>query len=146
MLDVTVGGHYAAGETIADGVREIQEELGIEAAFSDLIPVGLRVSVAVYGDLIDREFADNFLLVRDTDIRDYAYQKDEVAGLVVFRIDDALALFARERETITAQAVGLGASTLDISQDDFITVADQPFYKALVVAKRCLNGEKHLLL
>lgn len=146
MLDVSVGGHYEAGESIAEGIREIQEELGLEVDFDDLVPVGVRITVARFNGLIDREFADNFLLVRDTDIQEYAYQRDEVAGLVAFAIDDALALFAGERETFTARAVGLGADEVELGMNDFITLADQPFYKALVVARRCLNGEKHLIL
>jgi len=145
-LDVSVGGHYAAGESMTDGIRELREELGIDVAFDDLIPVGLRVTVARYDGLIDREFADNFLLMHDADIRDYRYQQDEVAGLVAFAIDDGLALFAGERETITARAVGLGADVLDIRRDDFAPLVDRPFYKALVVAKRCLNGEKYLVI
>lgn len=146
MLDVTVGGHYAAGESMADGVREIQEELGLTVAFEDLIPVGMRVSVAQYGGLIDREFADNFLLVRDTDLQTYEYQQEEVAGLVEFSIEDALALFAAERDTLTARAVGLGAAAVEIRREDFIPAADLPFYRALIVARRFLNGEKHLLV
>lgn len=145
-LDVTVGGHYAAGETMADGVREIEEELGIKVAFDDLIPVGVRVTVAQYNGLIDLQFADNFLLVNDTPIQDYAYQQEEISGLVALNIDEALALCTGERETIHAQAVGLGTSPIEISMKHFIPVVDQPFYKALVVAKRCLNGEKYLIL
>jgi isopentenyldiphosphate isomerase len=146
VLDVSVGGHYAAGESMADGVREVREELGIEVAYVDLIPVGIRITVARYAGLIDREFADNFLLIRDTDIQDYAYQQEEVAGLVVFAIDDALALFTGERETMAARAVGLGTATLDIGPKDFVPLVDRPFYKALVLAKHCLNGEKHLVI
>ena len=129
---------------MAEGVREVHEELGIEVAFDDLIPVGLRVTVARYGGLIDREFADNFLLVRDTDIEDYPYQEEEVAGLVAIPIDDALALFTGEcDQDHSARAVGLGAASLEIGLDDFTPLVDRPFYKALVVAKRCLNGEQH---
>ena len=145
-LDVSVGGHYAAGESIVEGVREAREELGLDVAFDDLIPVGLRITVARYEGLIDREFAENFLLICNRDIRDYRYQKEEVAGLVTFAIVDGLALFAGERESITARAAGLGADALEIGVDDFVTVVDRPFYKALVVAKRCLNGEKYLVL
>jgi isopentenyldiphosphate isomerase len=146
MLDVSVGGHYAAGETIADGVREIREELGLDVAFDELIPVGIRVTVAQYAGLIDREFADNFLLVCDRDLQDYAYQREEVAGLVTFEIDAALTLFAGERESVKARAVGLGSDTIEVTTADFIPLVDRPFYKALVLAKRCLNGEKHLVI
>ncbi len=145
-LDVAVGGHYAAGESIEHGVREIHEELGIAVAFTDLIPVGLRVTVAQYAGLIDREFADNFLLVRDIDIRDYDYQQAEVAGLVAIEIDAGLALFADQREMLTARAVGLGADRIDIRRDDFVPLLDQPFYKAMVLAKRYLAGEPHLVM
>ncbi|MGH3995703.1 MAG: NUDIX hydrolase, partial [Pseudonocardiaceae bacterium] len=40
--DITVGGHYQAGETIPDGVREVHEELGIPVSYRDLHPIGLR--------------------------------------------------------------------------------------------------------
>ncbi|MGH3927347.1 MAG: NUDIX hydrolase [Pseudonocardiaceae bacterium] len=42
--DITVGGHYQAGETIPDGVREVHEELGLPVAYRDLHPIGLTTS------------------------------------------------------------------------------------------------------
>src|SRR5580693_5133202 len=40
--DITVGGHYHAGEAIPEGVREAREELGLPVAYSDLHRIGLR--------------------------------------------------------------------------------------------------------
>ena len=40
--DITVGGHYEAGEGIPDGIREVHEELGLAVAYADLHPIGLR--------------------------------------------------------------------------------------------------------
>lgn len=145
-LDITAAGHYESGETMMDGIREIREELGIEVDFADLIPVGIRLSVAQQNGLLDYEFNDVFLLIYDRPLETYALQADEVTGLVRFAIDDGLALFAGERETITVQAVGLGADEIEIRLDDFILQQDSYNYRALVLAKRCLNGEKYLVI
>src|SRR5215510_7041074 len=41
LLDISAAGHYSAGETMQDGLRELHEELGLtEAKFEDLIPLG----------------------------------------------------------------------------------------------------------
>lgn len=146
MVDVAVGGHYAAGETIADGIREIREELGLEVRFESLIPVGVRVSVARYDTLVDQEFNDVFLLIDDRPLKAYEYQREEISGLVCFRIDDALMLFAGERETISADAVGFDQAEVQLKVDDFILHQDAYVYRALILAKRCLNGEKHLVI
>jgi isopentenyldiphosphate isomerase len=44
-LDISAAGHYQAGETIRDGIREVQEELGIQVSFDDLIPLGVRIGM-----------------------------------------------------------------------------------------------------
>ena len=45
-LAVTVGGHYQAGESVEDGLREVREELGVYLPFAALIPCGRRNLVA----------------------------------------------------------------------------------------------------
>ncbi len=146
LLDITAAGHLEAGETLADGVREVKEELGIEVNFDDLIPVGRRLGVVRYNGLIDREFNEVFFLILDAPLSTYQIQEEEVSGLVKIAIDDGLALFARERETISGEAVGLGAPMIEMRLDDFIVSQDRYTYRALVLAKRCLNGEKHLVI
>ena len=39
-LDVTVGGHLGAGELALDGLREIEEELGLSVSTEELITLG----------------------------------------------------------------------------------------------------------
>jgi isopentenyldiphosphate isomerase len=143
-LDITAAGHYQAGETIREGVREIREELGIDVDFDDLIPLGIRIGMARYKDLIDHQFADVFLLIHDQDISTYAYQVEEVAGLVALPVDEGLELCAGERDAVEAQAVGAQNGLVQIGRDDFIPTIDDCLYKVLILAKRALNGEKHL--
>lgn len=146
LLDISAAGHYQAGETIQDGVREVQEELGIQVTFDELIPVGQHMGVTLAEGLIDRQFCDVFLLVHNQDIHSYAYQKDEIAGLVKFSIDDGLNLFSGAAATIVAEAVGFDKDRLTISETDFVPRNDDYVIRVLRLAKRCLNGEINLKL
>ncbi len=146
LLDITAAGHYEAGEVPADGVREIREELGLEVDFDDLIPAGIRLGVARFNGLLDHEFNDVFFLIYDAPLSTYKIQEEEVSGLVAFAIEDGLALFAGEREVITGEAVGLGAAVIEMRLEDFIVSQDRYTYRVLTLVKRCLNGEKHLVI
>ncbi len=146
LLDVSAAGHYQAGEDIRDGIREVQEELGITVDFEDLVPLGQHIGVAYYENLIDRQFCDVFLLVHKQDIRNYHYQKEEVSGLVVFSLQEGLKLFDGEVKTIPAKAVGLGADELKLSEADFVPRTDNYIIDVMRLALRCLNGERDLKL
>lgn len=145
-LDTSAAGHYAAGETIKDGVREVEEELGLDVDFEALIPVGRRISMAIYNRLIDREVADVFFYICDQPLSSYQYQHEELAGLIQVNLDDGLALFAGEKSEITVHAVGLGQDIIQITQGHFVPTRDNYYYRVMVLARRCLNGEKHLVI
>lgn len=144
-LDVSAAGHYAAGETVRDGLRELREELGIAPRFDDLIPLGVRVSVARCGSLIDREFADVFFLVDDRPLSAYNYRRGEVAGLVALEAAGALALLERGTP-LTAEAVGHGVPQVTVTQDDLIPTVDNYLYKVVLLARRCLDGDRRLAI
>ncbi len=146
FLDITAAGHYQAGETIEDGIREVEEELGIHVRFDALIPLGIRIGVGRYKDIIDHQFEHVFLLIHDEDIADYQYLKSEVAGLVALPVDEALELFAGERGELQARAVGFYEGDLTLTLSDFITNIDRYTYRMLILAKRALNGEKYLAI
>jgi isopentenyldiphosphate isomerase len=146
MLDITVAGHYEAGETIQDGIREIREELGIEVDFAKLIPVGIRLSVAKQNGLVDYEYNEVFFLIDDRPLESYELQEDEVSGLVCFDIDEGLALLFGECDSIVVQAVGLGSDEVEIRREDFILKPDHYNERVLMLAKSCLNNEKYLVI
>jgi hypothetical protein len=85
-----------------------------------------------------------FLYIDGRDIADYAYRVEEVAALVALPIDDALEMFAGERSSLTARSVGMQSGEIMLTPADFIPDVDAYTYKILILAKRALNGEKHL--
>ncbi len=88
-LDVSCGGHLEAGETPSDGVRELNEELGIEVDFISLFPVGVHRYAADFGDVKDREFCHVFVLVRTGEtLSGYTPATGEVSGLYLIRVDE----------------------------------------------------------
>jgi len=93
LLDVSAAGHLEAGESLADGVREIAEELGLVVAFERLLPLGIRRSDGRFGGLIDREFCYTFLLAHDAPLEDYRPRLDELDALVQIEVAAAARLF-----------------------------------------------------
>ncbi|HJA92076.1 MAG TPA: NUDIX domain-containing protein [Candidatus Eisenbergiella merdipullorum] len=81
--DTSCAGHLSAGDSFEEGaLRELSEELGIQASSSDLLFVGLY-SYEVKenfggGDIIDREVAAVYLYQKTVDIASLRLQKEEV--------------------------------------------------------------------
>lgn len=156
MLDITAAGHYKAGETVEDGLREVQEELGISVSFDRLKPLGVKHDVTLSPGTINREFDDVFLLNHDQDIMTYNLQVEEVAGLAEFNAKEAMEMFAGEREYIVARAAMfeksandkpiLVQSLIEVRPSDFIPRVDAYYYKISILAVRYLNGEKYLTI
>ncbi|MBC8170594.1 MAG: NUDIX domain-containing protein [Anaerolineae bacterium] len=151
LFDISCAGHYSAGEDLATtALRELDEELGLKIEFEELIRIGLRIATKKPSpDMIDREISDVFLLINDQPLT--AYQtNDELTGLARLGIEDALALCAGEHDEITAEYLSRGEQTITTIKfrlTDFVPTFDHYFYRLLVVAKRCLNGDQqHLVI
>ena len=128
-------------KTSATALREIEEELGLQVAFDDLIPLGQRLGVKRIGDFVDCQICHVFLYRCDRPLAEYQYQRDEIAGLVRLRIDDALRLFAGDVCRVMAPAVGLESAEIALTRDDFIPSVDNYIEKILILAQRYFAGE-----
>lgn len=136
FLAVTVGGHYRAGETPEDGLREMREELGISPPFSALIPGGVKRIEARWNGLIDRELADTFMVVSEQPLGDYPVMRPEVEDLVAVPVDAGLALFAGERDRISAQS---SSGNCTVTLADFVPHQEELFVEALRHARRVID-------
>lgn len=82
LLDITAAGHLLSTETVREGMREVEEELGLALDFEDLVPLGVIKDQIHQADFIDNEHCHNFLYrTKNADLR-FELQKEEVAGMV----------------------------------------------------------------
>lgn len=92
-LDVAVGGHFGAGETLPDVLRETREELGFEVSLHELVYLGTTHARREYPDVTDNELQETYLLVRDAPLEGYRLNREEVEVLYELPLEGALALF-----------------------------------------------------
>jgi len=99
VLDVTVGGHLAAGETVEQAYREIEEEIGIAADPARLHFLETRKA---YG-AVERELQDVLLYRDDRPLDTYRPNPAELEGLVKLAVADALAIFSGQASSAEAE-------------------------------------------
>jgi len=111
-LDATVGGHLAAGETVEQAYREIEEELGITANPACLEYLGTRAreSDGAIPGIRDREFQDIYLLRDNRPFLEFKPNPAELEGLVRLTLGTALSLFSRDDPLNTVNALRLRAA------------------------------------
>ncbi|UFU01482.1 NUDIX domain-containing protein (plasmid) [Radiobacillus kanasensis] len=130
-LDISAAGHLEAGETPEDGVRELEEELGIHLDFHDLISVGLIKETIVEKPYVDRERCHVFIGQCNQSTLEYAVQETEVSGLFEIPAKDMLELLEGKRKTVTGEGFTILHSTKRQETKDFMIedfVAHQKSY------------------
>ncbi len=148
--DVSVGGHYSAGEdAVVAGPREIREELGIDVRFSELVPVGRRIMVYCFEPGVQEcEFQDVFLLRRDFPLEGLVLQQEEVDGLLEMEVEAGIRLFSGALSALECRLFRGGVRTENsrVSADEFVPCLDHYYLKLLLLAKRYLRGERQSLV
>jgi isopentenyldiphosphate isomerase len=143
-LDVTVGGHLGAGESVLDGLREVEEELGLTVAAEELVPLGTREVEKRIPAGLDREFQEIFLLVRPLSPEDLRLQEEEVAGVLRLRLDDVEALY--ERTEVTAEEWASETSAISVRLADFVPDEDDYLLRVVRTVRAVLAGERPSVL
>lgn len=152
--DITVGGHYQAGEDIPDGIREVHEELGLPVSYSDLVPIGLRqTAVTLAPDYIEREFQHWHLLPLDVDLESIPLSDSEVSGLVDIDLDDATTLATGDSEHVPARFATRGEQGIHytegvLSYGELVPnylALDQLYLRLFIAGRRYSSGERHQL-
>ncbi|HJQ30228.1 MAG TPA: NUDIX domain-containing protein [Rubrobacter sp.] len=138
-LDVTAAGHLAAGEKTIDGLREVEEELGLRVEPERLVPLGTRrVEQEILGGR-DREFHEVFLLSDDTLPEDLRLQKEEVEAVYRLDLDDVEALYGTGSAPAREYAEG-GDSATRIHLDEFVPQDEGYLRRVAGAARRLLSG------
>ncbi|MFA5073358.1 MAG: NUDIX domain-containing protein [Nitrospirota bacterium] len=150
-FDVSVGGHIASGEdTRSAGLREIAEELGLTVRFENLVSVGCRIFVYCFTpEIKEYEFQDIFLLPLHDQPSTITIQEEELDGLLEMDIQEGIALFSGETQSIVGSFLNPGASCpeeLPVVAQDFVPCLDNYYFKMLLLAQRYHSGERKYLV
>ncbi|KAA0545305.1 NUDIX hydrolase [Bacillus sp. BGMRC 2118] len=109
LLDITAAGHLLAHESTEDGVREVEEEIGIHVSIIDLMSLGILKYEAIRGELIDRELAHTYVYEYKKGFEDFQLQSEEVAGM--YRAD-----FTSFSELVTGDATELPIEGFELNE------------------------------
>jgi isopentenyldiphosphate isomerase len=146
--DATVGGHYRAGETLAETLREVEEEIGIIPDPRELRSLGVRVCAnEAQPGIVDREIQDVLLLRDDRPLETFRPNPAELAALVRFPLQTLLPFLAGESEEIDGASLAPQATQAEPTTargDDFIPTVDRYFLRIAIAAQQSLRGERYV--
>jgi isopentenyldiphosphate isomerase len=146
--DATVGGHYRAGETLAETVREVEEEIGIIPDLRKLRPLGVRVCAnEAQPGIVDREIQDVFLWRDDRPLDRFRPNPAELAALVRFPLATLVPFLAGESGEIDGASLApeaTRAAPVTAHIDDFIPTVDGYFLRVAIAAQQALRGERYV--
>ncbi len=140
-LDITAAGHLLAGEQVAEGIREITEELGVAPFYKDLQPVGIIKEQIILNNFIDKEFCHVYTYKYERTIDSFVLQAREVAGILQIEIDAFAQLVHGETETVRGVGYNVetdGSKTLidaNYSLSDICPHSKQYFSKLIQAVK-----------
>lgn len=92
MYDITAAGHLLASETVADGVREIKEELGIELNLQQLVFLDAIPNSIVLDSFIDNEVSLVYLYEVKESLT-FRFEDEEVEAVVRVKLQDFKSLY-----------------------------------------------------
>lgn len=152
MMDPAVSGHLGAGETVDDGFREMEEEIGILPDISRMRHVGTRPRAAegTTPGVIDRELQEVYLYRDDRPLGQYRPNPAELEALIQIRLQDAIALFAGDVAEVPARLLDAHDETiLDgiVDPTMFIpSMVDRYYLRAVLAIDREIRGERYNVL
>ena len=147
LWDVSVAGHYASGEGIDGGIREIQEELGLDVRPEDLLHLGWRREEVFFeSGLIEREIQDVYFLGRDVRLSDLRSDRREVTGVAFVPLPAFRGLTGGERAAVSVQG-GRVTETgrvvddrVDLAPEDLVPRARSYYARVCRTAHRLVAG------
>lgn len=105
LLDISGAGHLSAGEKVEDGIRELEEELGLKVNFKDLIYAGYFKWASDNESKViipykNREFCHTFFLKNNLPLNQYKLQPEELDGIFEIDINEGKKLFLNKVKEI----------------------------------------------
>lgn len=137
LLDITAAGHLLATETVHDGVREVEEELGIDVSFEELVSLGVIDYSVTTGELIDKELANVYVYKCNLNYDDFVLQAEEVSGIVRTEFKQFAELWCGESNNLEIEGFILSEAGKRIPVNELVMKAsfvphENSYYEAVI--------------
>ncbi|MGD8189614.1 NUDIX hydrolase [Brevibacillus ginsengisoli] len=143
-FDITAAGHLMENEAPVDGIREIQEELGVEVEWDQLISLGVIANEIITADFIDREFSHVYLYQSEHKLSDFKLQEEEVSGIYLVSLERLFELLEDKRDQVDAEGIEIiGNEALEVKTvltlTDFVPHQQHYYWEVLTRIKAKLS-------
>lgn len=146
LLDISAAGHLQAGETPKDGIRGIEEELGLKVDFDKLTKLFTINHVGEHRNYINREFNPTYLLESEKNLSELNMNPEEVDGILEATVEDLKNLFSHKVSSIYVSGLLLDKygnyipHTGSVSIGDFVPHEDSYYVKVMDTIKRYFDN------
>lgn len=123
-LSVSAAGHILAGESTMDGLREVEEELGIIVSPNELHSMGEYKIVMKKNELFNREISLLFYSIQKKTLNDFKPDLTEISGLYLMSIEDFYHLFHNDIKDICIEGFELNERKEKDFQKKTVTLDD----------------------
>lgn len=150
LLDISAAGHLKAGEQPKDGIKNIEEELGIKVDFDKLNKLFTINHVFERNGYINHEFNPTYLLETDKNLSELSMNPNEVDGVLEATIDDLRNLFSHKVDYIYVSGLLLDEyenyvpHTGSVSVSDFVPHEDSYYIKVMDTVRRYFDNPQKL--
>lgn len=151
-LDISACGHLLAGEKLGDGVREVEEELGLKVSFDTLYYLGIVKEIIDSPGRLVRHFCHTYFHETTLPLSAYQLQESEVDGVFEMNIADGIKLFSGAAASVEANGlVGNKPVTRPVTIADMASAEDRCnvtkyYLKVFTLAELYLKGHRPLAI
>lgn len=151
-LDISAAGWLQAGETKEDGLRELEEELGITADPTKLYYLGLTKEATDAPGKYIRNLCHSYFYESALALTDYKPQASEVDGLFEIGIAEGIKLFNGEVKEVEISGLVKGTpvrrmiTTADMCSTHDRCVVTRYYLKIFLLAELYLEGRRPLVI
>lgn len=140
LLDLTATGHLVAGEQPTDGVRELREEVGLEATPDQLLSLGQRLMADDDGEgRRNREIVHTFLLPCDDALESFELAGGDVDGLVEISVDGLRAVLHGGRADAVELDLAGALHRIVVGPADLVPAVDDAWEVVATHAERAVE-------
>jgi len=147
-LDVAAGGHYMAGEKLADGLREVDEELGKQYDTKDMTYLGRKLYVGQdTAGKRKNNVIELYLIQDDGPLTTYKLDESEVYAIVSCPVSDLINVHQDGNYNFVANGLKHDGQAFQttVTKESFPENWDNYHFKIALLVDRYFKHEKYLI-